>query len=177
MRPRSTIPFSVVRPSAQEGSTPLHFAAQSGHVKVAKALLAVGADKEAKGGVRVALTAHLKQQHFLLCVRQPVGEIGALWPKRCSTATCCELNLHGQSVRMRTPPGCILKLTRSCPLLRSSDALRSTWRQYTATQRWQRCCWRRARTRKRMTMCAAASIPALSQRQHQRVLVCAPPSF
>ena len=36
----------------QSGRTPLHVASESGHVKVVSKLLAVGADKNAKDGVR-----------------------------------------------------------------------------------------------------------------------------
>jgi ankyrin repeat protein len=44
---------ALFSPAPQEGLTPLHFASQSGHLEVVEALLAKGADVEAKTNVSI----------------------------------------------------------------------------------------------------------------------------
>jgi hypothetical protein len=57
---RRDAPIAMFLPAPQGGWTPLHRASQSGHLEVVEALLAKGADVEAKNNVSIARATSMK---------------------------------------------------------------------------------------------------------------------
>ncbi len=64
--------ITMLAPAPQDGGTPLHIASQNGHLEVIEALLAKGADVEAKKNVSIAracvfcqsrLSTHMQNAH------------------------------------------------------------------------------------------------------------------
>ncbi len=75
--------------SPQTGATPLHIAAQKGHLDVVKAMLAAGCNKDAAKQASHATRHNIIGVHEAVCVRVCLCRAGTQVRPTCTLLTMC----------------------------------------------------------------------------------------
>jgi hypothetical protein len=133
-------------PAPQDGWSPLHWASLNGHLEVVEALLAKGADVEAKTNVSIARAVHARIGVGLCACSVYIGERACV----CAIGSVreCMHSCVRASVCVRADGGA----DRDARLRRRTDGRRSATPLDRATWRWLRRCWQRAPTWRRRRM-------------------------